>query len=58
MLERVQERSWLHALGLQYRTHLRRAQEALSQWAIVDDYNNILDLSCQDTRLLRFLSQK
>ena len=23
MLERVQERSWLHALGLQDRTHLR-----------------------------------
>ena len=58
MLERVQERSWLHALGLQDRTHLRGAQKALAQWAIVDDYNNILDLSCQDTRLLRFLSQK
>ena len=58
MLERVQERSWLHAMGLQERTHLRGAQKALAQWAIVDDYNNILDLSCQDTRLLRFLSQK
>ena len=35
MLERVQERSWLHALGLQDRTHLRGAQKALAQWAIV-----------------------
>ena len=34
------------------------AQKALAQWAIEDDYNNILDLSCQDTRLLRFLSHK
>lgn len=58
MLERVQDRSWLHALGFQGKTCLHGAQKALAQWAIVDDYNNILDLSCRDIRLLRYLSQK
>jgi SAM-dependent methyltransferase len=58
MLERVQERSWLHLLGLQEKTHLYGMQKAIAQWAIVDDYNNILDLSCQDTHLLRYFSQK
>ncbi|MBQ7455048.1 MAG: class I SAM-dependent methyltransferase, partial [Clostridia bacterium] len=32
--------------------------KALAQWAIVDDYNTILDLHCQDTRLLRYFTHR
>ena len=36
MLERVQERSWLHALGLQDRTHLRgRRWRSGQSWMII-----------------------
>ena len=57
MLERVQDRSWLQTLhtgGIR----LHGAQRALAQWAIVDDYNTILDLHGQDTRLLQYFAQK
>ena len=37
---------------------LHGAQKALAQWAIVDDYDTILDLHCQDTRLLRYFSYR
>lgn len=58
MLEKAQERSWLRTLGIGYGPKLYGAQKALSQWAIVDDYNAILDLHCRDTRLLHVLSQQ
>ena len=58
MLERVQERSWLRMPGSEYGVRLSGAQKVLSQWAIVDDYNAVLDMRCTDTALLRSLSQK
>ena len=58
MLERTQERSWLSWLGGKTGTQLHGAQKALAQWAIVDDYNAILDMRCSDVALLRYLSQK
>ena len=58
MLERVQDRTWLQALHNSAGIRLHGAQKALAQWAIVDDYNTILDLHCQDTRLLRYFAQK
>lgn len=58
MLDRVQERSWKRALGVDAGLRLRGAQRALAQWAIVDDYNSVLDLRCKDARLLKYLSQK
>ena len=58
MLERVQESSALRIFGENACRKLSGAQKALAQWAIVDDYNTVLDLHCRDTRLLRYLSQK
>ena len=58
MLERVQEQSWLQGLGKEWGLQLHGASKALAQWAIVDDYNTVLDLSCRDTRLLRYFSHK
>ena len=58
MLERVQERSRFRILGVHAGIQLRGAQKALAQWAVVDDYNMILDMHCQDAQLLRYLSQK
>lgn len=58
MLERVQGRSVLGTLSADAGIHLHGAQKALADWAIVDDFNDILDLHCQDTQLLRYLSQK
>lgn len=56
MLERVQSRSWLQDMDMG--VHLHGAQKALAQWAIVDDYDNILDMHCEDAQLLRYLAQK
>lgn len=58
MLERVQENSVLRLFGESAGKRLSSAQKALAQWAVVDDYNTVLDLRCRDTRLLRYLSQK
>lgn len=58
MLERVQSRSWLRMLDIDTGVHLHGAQKALAQWAIVDDYDNILDMRCEDAQLLRYLAQK
>ncbi len=58
MLERIQERSVVHSLEEKTGMSLHGAQKALARWAIVDDYNNILDLHCQDAHLLRYFSQK
>lgn len=58
MLERTQDRSWLSWLGGRMGAQLHGAQRALAQWAIVDDYNAILDMRCSDVGLLRFLAQK
>lgn len=58
MLERVQDRSLLHFLSPEGTTFLHGASKALAQWAIVDDYDHILDLSCGDGRLLNYLSKK
>ncbi len=58
MLERVSERSAAQSFGAKAGMRLHGAQKALAHWAIVDDYNNILDMHCQDARLLRYFSQK
>ena len=59
MLERVQERSGLRFWdGVLNGVQLHGAQKALAQWAIVDDYNAVLDLSCGSGRLLRALSHR
>lgn len=58
MLERVQEKSILRSLGLESGVSLRGADKALAQWAIVDDYDTVLDLNCNDGRLLSHLMQK
>ena len=48
MLERVQDRSLFGVLSLDSEECLHGAAKALAQWAIVDDYDNILDLDCCD----------
>ena len=59
MLERVQERSGLRlGDGTFGGVQLHGAQKALAQWAIVDDYNAVLDMSCGSGRLLRSLSRR
>lgn len=57
MLERVQDRSLLGMLSLETEERLHGAAKALAQWAIVDDYDNILDLDCGDGKLLHYLSR-
>lgn len=58
MLERVQDRSLLSMLSLDGEERLHGAAKALAQWAIVDDYDNILDLDCEDGKLLHYLSNR
>lgn len=58
MLERVQDRSWLRALDADAAIRLHGGQKALAQWSIVDDYHTILDLRCQDARLLQYFLQR
>ena len=58
MLERIQDRSLLSALTLDNEECLHGAARALAQWAIVDDYDNILDLQCRDGKLLNYLSRR
>ena len=58
MLDRVQERARLPFLEGLFGAGLHGAKKALAQWAIVDDYNSVLDMRCDDTSLLRSLSQK
>lgn len=58
MLERVQDRSLFGALSLESEERLHGAAKALAQWAIVDDYDNILDLDCGDGKLLHYLSRR
>lgn len=58
MLERVQDRSLLGMFSFDSDERLHGATRALAQWAIVDDYDNILDLHCRDGRLLHYLSKR
>lgn len=58
MLERVQDRTLLGMLSLEGEERLHGAAKALAQWAIVDDYDNILDLDCGDGKLLHYLSKR
>ena len=58
MLERIQDRSLLHKFNLDNPFALHGASKALAEWAIVDDYDQILDLSCGNGQLLHYLSQK
>ncbi len=58
VLERIQERSGFHITGPENILRLNSAQRALAQWALVDDYQSVLDLNCGDGRLLRYLKQK
>lgn len=58
MLQRVQDKSFLRSLGFDKGVTLHGASKALSQWAIVDDYDNILDMSCLDISLLQHMSHK
>ena len=59
MLDRVQGRSGLRIFGdTTTGVKLSGAQKALAQWSVVDDYNTVLDMSCRDTGLLRYLTQK
>jgi len=58
MLERVQDRSLMQMLSLDDETRLNGAARALAQWAIVDDYDTVLDLDCGDGRLLHYLSKR
>lgn len=37
---------------------LSKAQKAVARWAFVDDYQALLDLSCTDTRLLHYFSDR
>lgn len=58
MLQRVQEKTILRGLSLESGVSLRGALKALFQWAIVDDYDTILDLDCEDTALLRAMANQ
>ena len=58
MLERIQDRSLLHRFNPESPFALYGASKALAEWAIVDDYDHILDLSCGSGKLLHYLSQK
>lgn len=58
MLERIQDRSLLRKFNLESPFALHGASKALAEWAIVDDYDYVLDLSCGDGKLLHYLSQK
>lgn len=58
MLERVQDRSLLNTLMPANEERLHGAARALAQWAIVDDYDNVLDLQCGDGKLLNYLSRR
>jgi len=58
MLERIQDRSLLHMMNINGAALLRGAGKALAQWAIIDDYDRILDLNCGDGRLVNYLSRK
>lgn len=58
MLERVQDRSLFGVLTLDHEERLHGAAKALAEWAIVDDYDNILDLDCGDGKLLNYLSKR
>jgi len=58
MLNRVQSQSGLFFREIGSGIRLHGAQRALAQWAIVDDYNHVLDLHCRDGRLLHSLAQK
>ena len=58
MLERIQDRSRIGWLGEKIGTQLHGAQKALAQWAILDDYNAILDMRCSNVNLLRALARK
>lgn len=58
MLDRIQERAKPRLFGGEIGTRLHGAAKALAQWAIVDDYNAVLDMRCDDVALLRSLSQK
>ncbi|MDD2428144.1 MAG: methyltransferase domain-containing protein [Eubacteriales bacterium] len=44
--------------GITRRRSLGAAQKAVARWALVDDYQALLDLSCRDSRLLSFYSQR
>ncbi|MBR5231909.1 MAG: class I SAM-dependent methyltransferase [Clostridia bacterium] len=58
MLERVQDRSLLGVIARDRNVYLHGTSRALAQWAIVDDYDHILDLSCQDGKLLHYLTRR
>lgn len=58
MLERVQDRSLLGVITRDREVYLHGASKALAQWAIVDDYDHILDLSCEDGKLLHYLTRR
>ena len=58
MLERVQDRSLFGVLSHEMPERLHGAAKALAQWAIVDDYDNILDLQCGNGKLLNYLSRR
>jgi len=58
MLERIQDRSLLHSIISGSETLLHGAKRAMAQWAIVDDYDQILDLDCGDGKLLDYLSKR
>jgi len=58
VLNRVQGRNLLHSASSEMRVYLHGAQKAMAQWAIIDDYNTIIDLKCEDTCLLRALASK
>ena len=44
--------------GIAQRHSLSSAQKAITRWALVDDYHALLDLSCRDSRILTFYSQR
>ena len=58
MLERVQDGSLLGGIIRDREVYLHGACKALAQWAIVDDYDNILDLSCEDGKLLHYRTRR
>ena len=58
MLERIQDRSILHELISGGETLLHGARRAMAQWAVVDDYDQILDLDCGDGKLLDYMSKR
>ena len=57
MLDRIQAKAWLKSDRAGIEPALHGAQKALAQWAIVDDYNAVLDMHCCDARLLRYLGK-